>query len=149
MKCWRMILLDKFQTLYKEDNTINNTCSRCGKCCTNILLLRETEILKIKKYMRRFQAYKPEINIFDNNKCPFLYKDNLGGNNCFIYSVRPEICRKFSCNNTLQEDLNYNGVYATNMTKTFFPDCSCDEPDLTEINKRISMLRNKMKKGGM
>lgn len=141
------MLLDKFQTLHKEDNTINDTCSRCGRCCTNILLLRETEILKIKKYMSRFQAYKPEINIFNNNKCPFLSKTNLGENSCFIYKVRPEICQRFSCNSILQEDLNYNGLYATNMIKTFFPDYPCEEPDLSEINKRIDVLRKKIRKG--
>ena len=139
-------MMNNIPTVHKEDNTINGDCSRCGKCCANILLLRQIEIDKIKKFLKGHLNFKPSNTIFDNkNVCPFLFKDNMNENSCFIYPVRPEICRKFSCNSESQELLNYNGLRAINMMKTFFPSIPCPEVDLTEINKRIFTLQNKIK----
>lgn len=139
--------MNDLQIIHKDDNTIDGQCSRCGKCCSNILLLRYTEIDRIKKYLRKHKEFTPTIEKFtkeQQHKCPFLCKDNNDENYCFIYDVRPEICRKFSCNPKIQDDLMYNGLHAISMINTFFPSIPFVQPDLTLINKRISLLQKKL-----
>ena len=131
-----------------KDNTIDGQCSKCGKCCSNILLLREQEIKKIKKFIK-------QNNIKCNNKnsvmlntsggyidrCPFLSNDNL----CMIYEVRPEICKEFKCSSYCDVEntnMNYKNVRAINMLKTFYPDeyCPYNGIDLDLINQRLNNL---------
>ena len=63
---------------------------------------------------------------------------------CIIYSVRPEICRKFNCFNSVKENLNYKELQAVNMLKTFFPTEFCE--DTSEMQLELNKKINKFKK---
>lgn len=88
-----------------EDNIIdftdNGTCSGCGNCCSNLLPMSKKEIAAIHRYISKYgikeckhllPVAKPAFDM----TCPFRDNDN---GTCAIYEVRPEICRKFICNN--------------------------------------------------
>ena len=128
----------------KVDNTQDGICSGCGNCCANILLLSDVEIKNIKKYILKYNIKAVNRNTIFNcvNVCPFLSKENT----CNIYSVRPDICKKFSCNPTINKDLlNYTNVKAINMFKEFYPTEFFEDVDLTNVNSRIDELQKKIK----
>ena len=99
----------------KENKESSNEkkCNNCGKCCTNILLLRMDEIDKIRKHIKQKGIIPNNKNspvlFFDTpnvssdkninynisyvDRCPFLSDENQ----CNIYSVRPQICKTFFC----------------------------------------------------
>lgn len=125
----------------------NQKCNRCGKCCANILLLSNDEIIKIKEYIeqnnisvinRNSVFLKESVNI-----CPFLNNESK----CNIYPVRPSICKSFNCNPKLSSVMNYDGVKAINMLLTFGGENQfvSNPPDLTFINNRINELQKKIK----
>lgn len=129
----------------RQNKTINGQCSGCGNCCSNILMLTDKEIINIKKYIEKNNVQPVNRNTIFNfvNICPFLNFDNQ----CNIYEIRPEICRKFSCNINMNEDLSdYTTVKAIDMIATFYPDEFSEKPDLVDINSRITILQNKIKK---
>lgn len=136
-----------------KNQTIPNdvSCVSCGKCCANILMLSPIEIKTIKDYIKKHKISVINRNSAllkeDVNICPFLYKDN-NLTYCTIYEVRPSICRSFSCNPKYNVDMNYNGVQAINMLLTFGGknQFTINPPDLTDINKRIKYLQNKIEK---
>lgn len=133
-------------------------CKNCGKCCTNILLLRTDEIDKIHKYITKnrikpnnknlvLSPLAPQYagggentnhNISYVDRCPFLTDDNQ----CSIYSVRPQICKTFFCSSFCEGEIqmNYKNVRAISMLQTFFPEEYC--PDLTN---RLIIINNKIK----
>lgn len=89
-----------------EDFTKNGKCSDCGKCCSNMLPLSVEEIKRIKAYVKR-QGIKEQRHNFVSGfdmTCPFRDEANR---KCTIYDIRPEICRQFKCNNTI-EDIKKN-----------------------------------------
>lgn len=94
------------------NNTINNQCSRCGKCCTPLLPIGEKETKAIKKYIAKKKIVPSNENI---NKCPFLTKDN----SCSIYDIRPEICTKFICSTHI-EGFNHRGKHIVDFWEVFF-----------------------------
>ena len=129
---------------------LSRSCNRCGKCCANILLLSDSEIIKIKDYI-----VKNNITVINRNNvtckedfniCPFLDDKNK---KCNIYDVRPSICRSFNCNHNLSKTMDYDGVKAINMLFTFGGDkqFSVKAPDLTFINNRIKELQEQIKRG--
>lgn len=135
------------QILDRYNNTINGHCSGCGNCCANVLMLTDQEIKIIKKYIELHNIQPINRNTIFNfvNICPFLNKDKQ----CNIYDVRPDICRKFSCNKNISEDLyDYTNVKAIDMIATFYPNEFSEKPDLTEINERIIKLQKKIKERG-
>lgn len=73
-------------------------CSNCGECCTDILPLTKKEMRNIRSYIRKHNVkenvYMDEDTI--DFRCPFYVKDSE--KHCSIYPVRPEICRRFKCN---------------------------------------------------
>jgi hypothetical protein len=77
------------------DYTINGKCSCCGNCCSDLLVLTETEISKIKKLVEK-EGIKPVLHEKNNFSCPFLNLENR----CNIYEKRPWICRSYLCRNT-------------------------------------------------
>ena len=130
-------------------NVEKRKCSKCGKCCANILLLTSSEITNIQKFIRKNNIKPVNRNsiVFLSDKeyvncCPFLSKEML----CNIYSVRPQICREFECSTfcdlNKNTKMNYQNIKAINMLKTFFPNEYCPENDeeLNIINKRINEL---------
>lgn len=125
------------------------SCNRCGKCCSNILMLSQKEISKIKKYMVDNDIEVINHNTIlskeDSKVCPFLNNDKL----CNIYPVRPSICRSFNCDKKIAQTMDYDGVKAINMLLTFGGEnmFTVSPPDLSMINERIKNLQTKIKKG--
>ena len=82
------------------DRTENGICpDGCSLCCSDILVLSEQDISRIKKYLKKHPEIKPHnyTSILSQDyidKCPF--NDPETGK-CMIYSVRPQICENFSC----------------------------------------------------
>lgn len=83
-------------------NCVNGKCVGCGNCCTELLPLTLKEVETIRKYVKEHKI-KPYSEIFfelngmpsTNLMCPFR---DLDTKTCRIYEVRPNICRKFKCN---------------------------------------------------
>lgn len=75
-------------------------CSGCGNCCSNLLPLTKSEIVTIKKYIKRhkikpvdhYSAVTAEKSI--DWICPFRHEQK----GCLIYEVRPAVCRAYQCN---------------------------------------------------
>lgn len=91
--------MDEEPTL--TDFTNDGKCSNCGGCCTNLLPMTANEILKIKRYIKKF-GIKPSIrpvfalsNVVVDLTCPFR---DEGRRICTIYDVKPKICADFICN---------------------------------------------------
>lgn len=85
------------------DFTVNNKCSNCGQCCSNCLPLSETEVKRIKAYIKKHNIKEQRHNamVGVDMTCPFRDEANK---KCLIYEIRPAICREFMCNHT-QEDI--------------------------------------------
>lgn len=103
-----------------ENNTCKGKCSGCGNCCTDFLPLSRKEYKRIKNYLKEHPDIKEQLHINDNTlhiKCAF--RDDVN-KKCLIYPVRPEICKEFLCNksvdiiteirNTIQSKSYYNKI---------------------------------------
>lgn len=76
--------------------TNDGICSGCGSCCTDFLPVSQSEISRIKLFVKKHKIKQQRVNVasgFDLT-CPF--RDNANSQ-CLIYDVRPEICRSFKC----------------------------------------------------
>lgn len=119
---------DSFENQYNDtikNYTILGNCSRCGNCCTDLLCLDSEEIDRIDKYLEKNkieQHNKGKCNLC----CPFRNDEKKI---CEIYEVRPDICRVFKCDKTLEQaraernQLNY-GKEVRSMAQLFFKDSS-------------------------
>lgn len=133
------------------DHTVGGKCSGCATCCSDILLLSDAEISKIKKYIKQHNDIKP-INYNGiliqsyENICPFKTKENT----CMVYEVRPDICKRYICshhNDTSVTPLNYSGKNIISMHKAFLGvDLGDKGPDLKALN---NMLQIKKKAAGI
>lgn len=128
------------------DNTIDNKCSGCGKCCTNILAVSEKEIQKIKTYIGK-NKIKPinHCNILENkysNVCPFLNSENK----CNIYPVRPEICKRFICSKYKNNDniFGHSDKNIVNMLEIF--DKKSYQPNAPNVQELNEMYQEEKKK---
>ena len=89
-----------------ETNCVNGKCVGCGNCCTELLPMTLKEVETIRKYVKEHKI-KPYSEIFfeyngapsTNLMCPFR---DLETKTCRIYDVRPNICRKFKCNQDMR-----------------------------------------------
>ena len=97
------------------DFTKNGRCSNCGQCCSNLLPLSEREISTIKSYVKKHGIKEQRHNFAAGTDmtCPFR---NETKKQCLIYDVRPQICRSFVCNHSL-EDIEKNKLYFHNVNK--------------------------------
>lgn len=98
-----------------DDNTIGGKCSCCQECCSDILPLTVEEALAIVDYMLKNNIKpKARVRIFPrleiDMRCCFVDDDT---HTCMIYSVRPEICHKFLCNQDMKT-INLNKIRASN-----------------------------------
>lgn len=134
-----------------SDNTINGECSGCGRCCTDVLLLSNEEIWKIKKYLNNHPEIRPVnrslfVDKIACNICPFLQKNNK----CSIYDIRPRICKNFLCSEYCKhkdEDTYnmYRHIKVISMIRTFFPDEKIyGVKDLTTLQKKLEELQKKI-----
>lgn len=130
------------------DNTINGECSGCGQCCTNILTLSDKEIHKIKSYIGK-NKIKPinHCNLLSmeySNICPFLNEEKR----CNIYSVRPEICRRFVCSKFKNNEkaYDYADKKVINMLDTFSGGAfQPNAPNVKELDKIFQQNKRKIK----
>lgn len=79
------------------DKTENGKCSNCGSCCTDYVIISEKEIKSIKKWLKHHPEVEDKTFSF---LCPF--RDPVK-RCCQIYPVRPNLCRSFKCNKSLEE----------------------------------------------
>lgn len=117
-------MTNRFKDVMVYDFTCNGKCSGCGQCCGDILHLSQSEIRRIDLYLKEHKIEKTErIALVDyDNTCPF--RDNKN-KKCKIYSVRPEICRAYQCNKSVEEcykkrELTNNGKLPRSMRNLFF-----------------------------
>lgn len=97
------------------NNCCGKSCSRCGQCCGPFLPLTYKEIKRIKKAIKEhnitfnIHEYLTKTDIIF--QCPFL---DLSTNLCKLHaidtSLKPEVCRRFSCSNS-EEVINKNRIY--------------------------------------
>lgn len=104
------------------DFTKNGECSKCGNCCSNLLPLRQDEIDKLKRIVRK-RNIKPHrytvFNATNDMTCPFLNDKQ----ECRIYDDRPYICKLYKCNKThaTVKELNIlQGAKTVNLRETIF-----------------------------
>ncbi len=75
----------------------NFRCERCADCCKYLTVkLSKKDISKIKREgYDEFMEFDEHIGSYvlrlRDEKCVFLDK----GDNCRIYSIRPEVCREY------------------------------------------------------
>ena len=102
------------------NNCKNGCCSCCGECCTDFLPVTKEEVIRIKEYLFQHPEIKEQDHISGNNLkvlCAFRDEENK---KCLIYDVRPEICRKFCCNQnetimTMNRNLAHKKAYFNHM----------------------------------
>ena len=84
------------------DFTKNGKCSNCGQCCSNVLPLSDSEVKRIKEYIKKHNIKEQRHNamVGTDMTCPFRDEANK---KCLIYKIRPEICRQFMCNHTKED----------------------------------------------
>lgn len=99
--------MDVVKNYYKD-----NKCSRCGECCTPFIPITNKEYETIKKYIKKHNI-QCENQVEGNNvyvRCCFY---NRKEKKCNIYEVRPEVCQRFKCCNTMQQ-INARKKYYNN-----------------------------------
>lgn len=127
-----------------KDFTKNGKCENCARCCSNILFSTKEEIKRIKKYMKenniKLKSPYSVLNTTYVESCPFLNDEKK----CSIYPARLNICRTFSCNEELHEEMDYKGTEIIDMLATFGENLyyPC-KPDLEQLNKE---WKDKVKK---
>lgn len=84
----------------KNNCSKDGKCSHCGGCCTEFLILTEDEVKRIKEYVKKNNI--KEIRHLNDHEikvlCPFRDEEKKI---CTIYEVRPEICKLFQCNQSM------------------------------------------------
>lgn len=86
-------------------NCVNGSCSGCGECCTDLLPLSESELLRLRDYARAHGLKEHrQAPFFDRGAvdltCPFR---NEHTRKCEVYEVRPKICREFICSKSKEQ----------------------------------------------
>ena len=84
-----------------KDFTHGGECSGCGNCCSNFLPLMDSEISRIRRYVKKHnikphRIVAPTAEFLIDATCPFLDKTK-SDNKCKIYHIRPYICKCFCC----------------------------------------------------
>ena len=77
----------------------DGNCSRCGGCCTDFIFISDSEITKIKQFLKKHPVKEQHGAKDFNGRIPFLcpFYDSIN-KKCLVYSVRPSVCRMFQCN---------------------------------------------------
>ena len=78
----------------------NGKCSSCGKCCSGVLPLSDKEIKTIRRYIRIRGIKEHRHNAMTGNDLTCPFRDEAR-RICAIYEVRPEICRRFNCSDSI------------------------------------------------
>lgn len=129
-----------------KDSTKDGKCSNCGHCCSTFLPLSQGEIDRIKGYLRNHPKITEEQHVDWEKGSMYMtcaFRDSKK-KTCKIYEVRPEICRKFICNQPKgiirhnRDKAMANAVYNT-MKK---PQASTQYIFFDDIAWEIQFLRN-------
>jgi Fe-S-cluster containining protein len=73
-----------------------NECSRCGKCCSFIVLSRIQGATKdSKEYARAHGLVEDQGFFLIPFECPHLYMEVGGLFGCDIHETKPKICKGF------------------------------------------------------
>ena len=103
---------------------INGRCTECGECCSEVLPLCESDVLRIYKYIKQHSiepTSDPRHISGVEADCPFRDRTKQK-EQCLIYEVRPSVCRNYICSN--------------------FPECLVSVKDFPTVNIR-RLLFNK------
>ncbi|MCT4593751.1 MAG: YkgJ family cysteine cluster protein [Anaeromicrobium sp.] len=135
-----------FNKLNEEYEKIHGgKCTGCTNCCAESVHTYYVEFLNIYDYLMKdkdlYNILIPRIKkyyleeLYKNNKCPFLNENNK----CYIYEVRPLVCRLFGHYTEDEHEKNYLKVLETNRNiKNYLK----EEYDLAipqeVVNKKIS-----------
>ena len=83
----------EYQGCEPQDLTDNGICTQCGECCTNLLPISDSDIRRIRHYIKR-HGIRPinHIPVLIQGPtldmvCPFL-DDKKPDRKCLIYPVR-------------------------------------------------------------
>ena len=120
------ILRDKIENTIPDYST-NGECSRCGRCCSNLLSMTLEDVRRIKSYLQIYKVIPaPPARPDRFDSCPFCDLSEKEAT-CMIYEARPAICRKFLCNaDVLARQYDINGdlvpdsIGQVDCRKTFF-----------------------------
>lgn len=125
------------------DLTINGNCpSGCSECCGRFLPLSQTEIIRIKRYVKkhnikpcRHELIALSVATMDFT-CPFL-DGSKDKEKCRIYTARPLICRLYKCDRNMDAEAERQFAKQVNfpidMWQMFFPESK--EADLSMLFK--------------
>lgn len=104
--------------VFVKDFTKDGKCSNCGKCCSCLLPLSQSEITRIKEYIKKNNIKEQRHNVASgvDLTCPFRDEANK---KCLIYPIRPQICRTFVCNHKI-EDIEREKLIAHRKNKVCF-----------------------------
>lgn len=133
----------------KKVFTVDGKCPEgCHECCSCFLPLNDYEINKIKKTIRRngIKAIN-RSNIITGefvDICPFVNDEGK----CNIYVNRPEVCKRFKCDEDGTKAFNHADKRIVNMFTEFFPDSILpkDTPDAELIDGLYQEKKNKVYK---
>lgn len=113
------------------DKTIGGKCpSGCSECCGRVLPISQKEIDIIREYIAQNNV-KPYKNFLYGNGvvnmcCPFLDMSKQS-KHCMIYTVRPNVCKAYLCNNKVYDEeaekqLFLSNIIVIDMWNEFFPE---------------------------
>lgn len=135
------------------DFTVGGKCSNCGQCCGGVLPLRKADIANIHAYMRDHEIKEQHGNVMMGGvdlSCPF--RDDVRGK-CLVYEVRPEICRRFMCNYSLEDIMRVKHMFHERfdvvfMRSEFFGNKDAEEAFKTMQKLLIEMgVKKQMRRG--
>lgn len=125
------ILRDKIENTILDYST-GGECSRCGRCCSNLLSMTLEDVHRIRDYLQTHSiipappARPDRFRDIPFDSCPFCNLSEKEAT-CMIYNARPAICRKFLCNaDILAKQYDINGdlvpdsIGQVDCRKTFF-----------------------------
>ena len=128
--------------------TENGKCSNCGQCCTDYIPISQKEINRIRKYIKKHRI--EDYPLIENGEiyciCPFR---NRKKKICMIYEVRPDICRKFICSQSMDEMMKnkkeafdkarYNNDVSDyrSLRSIFYNDDTLDKATLTDVINKL------------
>lgn len=102
-------------------------CKRCARCCTNLLPLTRSEVLRLRKIAKKEHKLFYKKDWYDI--CPFLNHKK----ECDIYDERPHICREFTCNDY------EHGVFSPKMDEVI----SKEEIELVNVREIVFKYKEK------
>lgn len=122
--------MDNKSGIHVVDHTCNGYCVGCGECCGNFLPMSTEEVETIHRYLKRHRIKEQRHNAMMgvDATCPFRDEKNR---KCLIYSIRPDICRSFMCNYSVEYLADNRALFhrknvIVDLRREFFGNGECD-----------------------